>query len=66
MPEVIMRESTARPGGVIVVIRDGERESTYARVAWSRRRSRHPLHTFKRQLRDALRRADEVAEVPDA
>jgi hypothetical protein len=37
MPEVIMRESTARPGGVVVVIRDGERESTYARVAWSRR-----------------------------
>jgi hypothetical protein len=63
MPEVIMRESTARPGGVVVVIRDGERESAFARVAWSRLRSRNPLHTFKHQLRDALRRAEEA---PDA
>lgn len=63
--EVVMyaaRPHPDHPGGVVISLTDGETVSTFARVAWRRRDSRHPLHTFKRQLRSAIARADAEAE----
>jgi hypothetical protein len=63
--EVVMRAAAPHPdhpGGVVVSLTDGETVSTFARVGWRRRDSRHPLRTFKRQLRSAIARAAAEAE----
>jgi hypothetical protein len=64
-----MRESPEHPdrpgynrGGVLVELSDGAQTSLFARVAWSRWRSKNPFRTFKGQLRRALARAEAEAE----
>lgn len=51
--------------GFLVQVTDGAVRSTVARVAWDRRGSKHPFRTFKAQLRDALTRAAQEAELLD-
>lgn len=48
--------------GIVVEITDGHTSSVIARVAYDRGLSLHPWRTFKRQLRDAIRRANQEAD----
>jgi hypothetical protein len=48
--------------GVVVSLTDGTVKSVIGRVAWSRRRSAHPLRSFKWSLRHVVARADAEVE----